>query len=158
MDEPRAYYTKWSKSEWERQILYINTCVWNLGRWYRWTYLQGSNGDTDIENRLWTRWGRREWDELREYHGNIHITICKTDSKWEFTVQNRELNLVFCDNLEGWDGVGDGRGFKTGHIYICGCFMLICGRGQHNIVEQLSSNNEILFYTPILYNYNFNNY
>ena len=23
--------------------------------------------------------GRREWDELREYHGNIHITICKID-------------------------------------------------------------------------------
>ena len=26
--------------------------IWNLERWYCWTYLQNSNGDTDIENRL----------------------------------------------------------------------------------------------------------
>ena len=30
VDESRAYYTEWSKSERERQILYINTYVWNL--------------------------------------------------------------------------------------------------------------------------------
>ena len=52
VDEPRAYYRQWSKSEREREILYINTCIWNVERWYWWTYLQGSNGDTDIENRL----------------------------------------------------------------------------------------------------------
>ena len=28
---------QWSKSERERQILYINTCVWNLEKWY-WVY------------------------------------------------------------------------------------------------------------------------
>ena len=52
MDELRTYYTQWSKSERERQILHINTCVWNLERWYWWTCLQCHNGDTDIENRL----------------------------------------------------------------------------------------------------------
>ena len=26
----------------------------------------------------------------------------------------RELNPVFCDNLEGWDGVGEGRGVQEG--------------------------------------------
>ena len=31
-------------------------------------------------------WGRRGWDESREQHGNIYITICKVDSKWEFAV------------------------------------------------------------------------
>ena len=34
VDEPRSYYTEWSKSEGERQILCINTCIWNLERWY----------------------------------------------------------------------------------------------------------------------------
>ena len=29
-----------------------NTYLWNLERWYWWTYLQGSNGDADIEDRL----------------------------------------------------------------------------------------------------------
>ena len=25
--------------------------------------------------------GRRGWDRLREQHGNIHVTVCKTDSR-----------------------------------------------------------------------------
>ena len=50
--EPRAYYTKWSKSEREKWALYINTQKWNLERQYWGTYLQSKNGDTDIENRL----------------------------------------------------------------------------------------------------------
>ena len=36
----------------ERQISYINAYVWNLERRYWQSYLQGSNGDTDIKNRL----------------------------------------------------------------------------------------------------------
>ena len=30
---------------------------------------------------LWTQWGK---DGLREQCGNIHITVCKIDSQWEF--------------------------------------------------------------------------
>ena len=30
VDEPRAYYIDWSKSEREKQILYTDTCIWNL--------------------------------------------------------------------------------------------------------------------------------
>ena len=29
-------------------------------------------------------------------------------------MQHRELNPVFCDNLEGWDGVGGGRDVQEG--------------------------------------------
>ena len=49
VDEPTACYTEWSKSEKEK---YIKAHMWNLGKWYWGTYLQGRNGDTDIENRL----------------------------------------------------------------------------------------------------------
>ena len=38
--------------KWGREILYINTYIWNPEMWYWWTHLQGSNGDTGIENRL----------------------------------------------------------------------------------------------------------
>jgi len=47
VDGPRAYYTEWSKSEREKQISYINAYIWNLERWYQWTYWQGSNRDVD---------------------------------------------------------------------------------------------------------------
>ena len=32
------------------------------------------------------RGGRREWDELREWRGNIYIIICKMGSQGEFPV------------------------------------------------------------------------
>ena len=52
VDEPKACYTEWSKSEREKQIPYINTYIWNLERWYWWAYLQGSSRDADRENKL----------------------------------------------------------------------------------------------------------
>ena len=52
VDESRAYYTEYSKSEREKQILYIKAYIWNLERWYWWIHLQGSSGDADIANRL----------------------------------------------------------------------------------------------------------
>ena len=47
------------KSEREKQILYINTYIWNLEKWYTWTSLQGRNRDTDVENkRMDTKGGK----------------------------------------------------------------------------------------------------
>ena len=50
-------------------------------------FLQGSNGKTDIENRLMDM-GRGE--EMGELYGESNmetsITVCKIDSQWEFAV------------------------------------------------------------------------
>ena len=43
-----------------------------------------------------------------------YITICKTDSQWEFAVCLRKLKQGLCINLEGWDGAGDGREVQEG--------------------------------------------
>ena len=40
VDGPRDWRTEWSKSEREKQILYNIVHIWNLEKWYRWTYLQ----------------------------------------------------------------------------------------------------------------------
>ena len=62
------------------QIVHINACVWNLERWHWWTYLQGSNGDADIEKRLWIqgeggREGGREisWENSMETYTLLYI-------------------------------------------------------------------------------------
>ena len=60
VDEPRAYYTEWSKSEREREISYINAYIWDLEGWYWWNYPQGSSGDENTENRLWDTVGEGE--------------------------------------------------------------------------------------------------
>ena len=52
MEEPRVCHTEWSKSEREKQILYMSIYTWSLEKQYRWIYFQGRNRDTDVENRL----------------------------------------------------------------------------------------------------------
>ena len=51
VDGPRDYHTEWSKSEREKQILYITAYMWNLEKWQRWTGLQSRNRETDAENK-----------------------------------------------------------------------------------------------------------
>ena len=48
-----------------------------------------------------------------------YITICTTDSQWEFAVWLRKLKQGLCINLDGWDGKGNGRKVqKVGDICI----------------------------------------
>ena len=35
----------------EKQIWYIKVSMWNLEKWYKWSYLQSRNRDTDTENK-----------------------------------------------------------------------------------------------------------
>ena len=51
-------------AERKRQVSYTNTYIQNLERWYRRIYLQGSNGETDIENRLMDIEERRGESEM----------------------------------------------------------------------------------------------
>ena len=60
MDGPRDYHTKWSKSDTEKQISYDITNMWNLKKWYKWTYLQKRNRPTDIGNKFMVTKGERE--------------------------------------------------------------------------------------------------
>ena len=93
-----------------------NTRIWNL------IYKDGT--DELIFQEQWrcrhkeqtcVHWmGRRGWGKLREQYENTQITMCKIDSKWEFSVWHRELNPLLSDKLEECDGMGDGRGVQEG--------------------------------------------
>ena len=61
----------------KNQVSYVNAYIWNLERQYWWTYLQRSNVDTDIENRLWRRRGGVEEREGGMY-GENNMEICIT--------------------------------------------------------------------------------
>ena len=58
LDGPRDYHTKWSQPGRERQICNI-TYMWNLKKWYKWSYLQDGKILTDIENKLMVTKGDR---------------------------------------------------------------------------------------------------
>ena len=61
MDGPRDCHTEGSKSEREKQIAYINAYIWTLEKWYRSSYVQSRNRDTDIENKCMDTKGERGW-------------------------------------------------------------------------------------------------
>ena len=64
-----------------------------------------TNRETDRENRLMDMvGGRKETVRCMESNMETYITICKTDSQWEFGVWLRELKQGLCINLQGWDG------------------------------------------------------
>ena len=45
--------------------------------------------------------GRKERVRCMESNMETYITICKTDSQWEFGVWFRELKQGLCINLQG---------------------------------------------------------
>ena len=47
-----------------------------------------------------------------------YIAICKINSQQKFAVWLRKLKQGLCIKLEGWDGEGDGRGFKREGTYV----------------------------------------
>ena len=59
MDKPKDYHTEWSKSEIENQTSRINAYMWNLEKWYRWSYLKNRNRGTDVENKHMYNKGRK---------------------------------------------------------------------------------------------------
>ena len=142
VNEPRVYHREWSKSEREKQILCIYAYIWNLEEWYRLTYLRGRNRDADIENRLWTQWGMRGWDELREYFGHLMWRVDSLEDSDAGRDWGQEEKRMTEDEMAGWHhrldgcefewtpGVGDGQGG------------LVCcsssGRKESDTTEQLN--------------------
>ena len=61
MDGPRDCHTEWSNSDRERQISYDIAYMWNLKKWYKWTYLKNRDRLPDIENKLMVTKGERGW-------------------------------------------------------------------------------------------------
>ena len=42
--------------------------MWNVEKWYRWSYLQGRNTDTNTENKcVNTKWAKKGWSELGDW-------------------------------------------------------------------------------------------
>ena len=62
-----------SKVSQKEKISYNIAYVWNLEKWYEWTYVQGKNRDTDVEMGMWIhRWAEEEGGTNLK----INIDIC----------------------------------------------------------------------------------
>ena len=73
---------------------YINAYIWNLARWYWYTYWAGEDN------------GMKGESSMKTYILPYVI--------WWFAIWLSELKLGLCDNLEGWDGMESGREVQEG--------------------------------------------
>ena len=55
VDGSRVCYTKCIKLEIQKQVSDIKAYMWNLEKWYRWTYFQCRKRDADVGNRCVNR-------------------------------------------------------------------------------------------------------
>ena len=93
VDGSRVYHTEWSKSEREKQISSINAYMWNLEKWYRWSYLQGRNRDPDAENKCMDtkgeRGGGRNWEVGTDIYTLLTLRMkWVTNEKWLYSTRN----------------------------------------------------------------------
>ena len=126
-------YTKWSMSEREKQILHINTYIWNLEKWLLMNLSSGQ--EWRHRCREWAcgpSCGRRRWDQLGEWHGNTHTATCEAGSWWEAAAEPRQLSSVLCDDLGvGWGRWWEGGSRARGYMYTYDWVMILYGRKQH---------------------------
>ena len=85
-----------------------------LEKWYWRIYLQGSNGETDVQDRLKDTGRGKERLRCKErVMWKLTLAYVKY-SQWEFAVWLRKLKQGLYINLEGWDGQGDEREVQKG--------------------------------------------
>ena len=80
--------------------------MWNLKRWYTWTYLQNRKRLTDIKNKLMVTKGKGGEEliirlEINIYTLNILYIKKKKPKTQGPTLYHGELYSVFCNNLYG---------------------------------------------------------
>ena len=100
--------------------------------------MQGSNGETDIENRLYRHGEKgREGKMYGKSNMETYITICKIDSQWEFAVWLRNSNMGSASTWRGRMRREMGGRFKKQGIYVYLWLILRFDRQQQNSVKQL---------------------
>ena len=120
---PRVCHTEWSKKEREKLISYINTYMWELEKWYRWTYFQHRNRDTGHTETRGEGVSGMDW----EIRTDIHALPCyHRKPVGSFHVApGAQLHALWWPRGLGWRG---GR-FRRKVVHVC--ISLV-----HSIVQQ----------------------
>ena len=92
--------------------IFSSILLWTQNYFKNVKFLQGSKGDTDINNRFWSRWERKMVVWFQRVA--LKHTLLYVDSEWEFAIDAGNPKLVLSDNLEAWDSMGDGREASEG--------------------------------------------
>ena len=70
----------------ERQIPCDTAYMWNLKKWYKWTYLRKGNRVTDVESELMVTRGEGGRHKLGDWDWHVQTAIFKMDNQQGPTV------------------------------------------------------------------------
>ena len=86
---------------------------------------------------MWTQWVKlRGGTDLETNMETYALPYVKQIASGNLMYDAGHPKPVLCDSLEGWGGEHAGRRVQErGHTFPYGRFMLIYGRGHHNIVK-----------------------
>ena len=139
VDETGAYYTEWSKSERETQIPYIKKIYMEFRKMVMMILHVVQQKRHRCKKQTFGLCGRRQgWDDLKEQHWNMFITICKIDAQCKFNPWSRapKASALGQPRGMGWERRTD-RGVirMGGHMRTRGWLVLMYGKKHHNIVK-----------------------
>ena len=99
--------------------MYSNTYIWNLEKWYQRIYLQGNNGETDIENRLRDMGkGEERVRCMERVTWKVTLPYVKRESQWEFAIWL--TGALHQPRGVRWGGRCEGGSKGRGYKYIYG--------------------------------------
>ena len=101
------------------------------------TLYVSSKRDTEIKNRLLDSMGEGEramiWENSIETCILPYMKYITSPGSMHETGHSR---LVHCDDPEGWDGEGGGKGIQDGgHMYTHCWFMSMYGKRHYNVLK-----------------------
>ena len=129
----------------DKYCILTHIYIQNLEKWYWGIYLQGSNGETDIENRL-TDMGRVEERvrRMKRVAWKLTLPCVSRWSKGIYSMAQESQTGALCQHGElGRGGRREGGSGRRGYVYTHGWFLLRFDRKQKNSVQQLSFNKKI---------------
>ena len=113
---------------------YINTYIWNLEILYWWTYVQGSNRDT--ENRTVDTVGRERMGWMQSTVEAHILPYAKQPVGIWCMAQGAQTGALWQPSGEGWGDRWERSSRGRGHVYTYGWYLLMDGRHQHNTIMQ----------------------
>ena len=111
VDETRTYYIKWSQKNKYCILIYIYIYMELRKTVLAILHARQQRRHRCKEQAFGVSGRRQGWDDLRQQHWNMYITIQKGDGQWKFNAQSRAPKACpLGQPWEGWGGVGMGWG------------------------------------------------
>ena len=117
-----------SQHTWKQGSVLVNAYIWNLEKWYWWTYFQGRNRDADVKKGLVDTVGEGEGGTKWESSIDIYTLLYGKQLVGScYITQGAQLGNLWQPRWVGWVGWEGGSRGRV-YVYSYSCFTLLYDR------------------------------